>query len=106
MLWVSADSTDIDNVAWPVPSSVPEPIVVIPSLKVTFPVGVPPELVTVAVSVTGWEKTDGLRLDAVLVVVSEIHVFSIGLPRNIIPSPSIVPGLQNWPRLSRTQLNR
>ena len=41
------------KVATPEPSSAPAPKRVLPSLKVTVPVGVVPEPVTVAVKVTG-----------------------------------------------------
>jgi hypothetical protein len=42
--------------------------VVVPSLKVTVPVGVP--LATVAVKVTDWPEIDGFTLDASVVVVA------------------------------------
>ena len=51
------------RVATPAPSSVPVPRLVAPSEKVTVPAGVPAPgatTVTVAVSVTGWPKADGL----------------------------------------------
>lgn len=67
-----ADDADVVNVAWPVPSSVPVPNVVPPSLKVTVPVGVPDpgELtVTNAVNVTGCPKQEGLGDEPVTVVV-------------------------------------
>ena len=60
------------KVALPVPSSVPVPTVVPPSLKVTVPVGVPlPETVgvTVAVKVTDWLNTEGLADEFTAVVV-------------------------------------
>ncbi len=62
---------DVENVATP-PVSVPEPMVVAPSLKVTLPVGVPvPGLVavTVAVKVTDWPDADGLSDESSAVVV-------------------------------------
>jgi len=46
----------------PLPFRLPEPIPVVPSRKVTFPVGVPAAEVTVAVNVTDWPKPDGLAL--------------------------------------------
>ena len=49
--------------------SVPLPIVIVPSLKVIVPVGVTPELVTVAVNVTDFPKTEGFALDVRVVVV-------------------------------------
>src|SRR3954462_1080326 len=54
MLWLPTGNVDVVNGAWPVPSKVPLPSVVPPSLKTPVPVGVPPSwLVTVAVNVTG-----------------------------------------------------
>jgi hypothetical protein len=44
-------------------AKVPVPSVVLPSLKVTVPVGVPPETVTVAVNVTDWPTEEGLTDD-------------------------------------------
>ena len=44
--------------------SAPVPSVVVPSLKVTVPVGVPPVEVTVAVKVTAAPKVDGFRDEA------------------------------------------
>jgi hypothetical protein len=61
MLWVAADKVLIEYAATPLPFNVPVPSVVVPSRKVTVPVGVPapPEL-TVAVNVTDWLKFAGL----------------------------------------------
>jgi hypothetical protein len=58
--WTPAVSDDVWKTAAP-PLSVPEPIEVPPSKKVTVPVGVPPncEGVTVAVKVTVLPKIDG-----------------------------------------------
>jgi hypothetical protein len=68
---VATDSEAVEKVATP-PVSVPVPITVAPSRKLTVPVGVPaPGLTaaTVAVSVTDCPKTDGLVLEMRLVVV-------------------------------------
>jgi hypothetical protein len=46
------------------------------SKKLTFPVGVPPVLVTVAVKVTGCPKTLGLGEDDPTVVVVGVKIFS------------------------------
>src|ERR1700687_5211671 len=55
MLCVPAVRADVNSVAMPPALSAPLPIVVVPSLNVTMPVGVPPpdSGVTVAVNVTG-----------------------------------------------------
>jgi hypothetical protein len=52
-----------------VPSSVPVPRVVVPSLNVTVPVGMPPALVTVALKVTELPYADGLADDVGVFVV-------------------------------------
>ena len=53
----------------------PEPSVLLPSLKVAVPVGVPPEPVTVAVKVTDWPHTDGLSEEMTVVEVSALLTF-------------------------------
>src|SRR5437870_3667076 len=61
IVWLPMLRDEVVNLAWPEPSSVPDPRVVIPSLKVTVPVGVPAagaSDVTVAVKVTDWPKTE------------------------------------------------
>ena len=61
---------EIAKVAAP-PLSVPVPSVVLPSLKVTLPVGVPlpgATAVTVAVNVTDCPKTEGLAEEVTAVV--------------------------------------
>jgi hypothetical protein len=61
------------NVAVPTPPSVPIPRVVVPSLKVTVPVGVPAPGdtgATVAVSVTDWPETPGFAEEVTLEVVA------------------------------------
>jgi hypothetical protein len=54
MVWLPAVSVEVVNAAWP-PLSVTVPSVwlVVVSVKVTLPVGVPPLPATVAVNVTG-----------------------------------------------------
>lgn len=64
---------EVVKVAWPAPSSVEVPSVVVPSLNVTVPEGTPPLELTVAVKVTDWLKTEGLADEtAVVVVVKEL----------------------------------
>jgi hypothetical protein len=73
MLWVATEREEVGNVATPAPLSVAVPNVLVPSLNVTVPVGVPEAglvAVTVAVNVTDWPKTDGLA-DEVRVVLLE-----------------------------------
>ena len=64
-MWLPTDSVAVLKVAVP-PDSVPLPILVEPSWKVTVPLGVPaPGLTaaTVAVKVTLWPKTDGFGVE-------------------------------------------
>jgi hypothetical protein len=63
---------DVVKVAEPLPFSVPVPRSIVPSLKVTVPVGAPAPgatTFTVAVKVTDWPVIDGFRDEATLVVV-------------------------------------
>ena len=59
--------------------SVPLPIIIVPSLKVIAPVGVTPELVTVAVNVTDFPKTEGFALDVRVVVVAALLTVCINV---------------------------
>jgi hypothetical protein len=56
MEWLPIASVEVENVALPA-DNMPVPSVVLPSMKVTMPVGVPPPLDTVAVNVTDWPTT-------------------------------------------------
>jgi hypothetical protein len=70
-----AASVELENVAWPPALSVPVPNVVVPSLNVTVPVGVPlPGAVaaTVAVNVTACPKTDGFTDEVTDVLVAAL----------------------------------
>ena len=64
------DKVEVLNVALLL-LNVPVPNVVEPALKVTVPVGVPPDEVTVAVKVTDWPKVDGFTDD-----VSDVEVLA------------------------------
>ena len=65
-----ASSEDVERVAWPAAFNAGLPSAVVPSLKVTVPVGVPGEvLATVAVKVTDWPAVDGFNEEARVVVV-------------------------------------
>lgn len=66
---VATGRLETDKVALP-PDRVPVPSVVDPFLKVTVPVGVPPNAgVTVAVKVTDWPYCEGFFEEARVVVV-------------------------------------
>jgi hypothetical protein len=63
---------DVVKVATPAPLSVPAPIGLPPSRKVTVPVGVPAPGATgetVAVNITDWPETEGLTDEVTAVVV-------------------------------------
>ena len=85
----ATDSVEVVNVAWPEPLSAEVPRVVVPSLNVTVPVGVPPLEVTVAVNVTDWLKTDGLADElTVVVVVNVLWTVCTVLPLRVEKSES------------------
>src|SRR5262249_37320378 len=82
------------KVATPLPSRVPVPRTLAPSLNVTVPVGVPAPgatAVTVAVNVTAWPNTEGAAVD--VSVVAALALLRVGevaaglLPLNL-PSPT------------------
>src|SRR5579872_6232598 len=69
-----AESVAVENVALAVASSVPEPSEVLPSRKLTVPVGVavaPVGPATLAVNVTDWLGAEGLGEEASAVVVDK-----------------------------------
>ena len=71
MLLTPNGRLDVVSVAVP-PATMPDPIEVVPSKKVTLPVGVPAPGktgTTAAVRVTACPNTDGFRLELTLVVV-------------------------------------
>ena len=66
------ERSGVVNEAVPAPSSTLLPMGVVPSRKVTWPVGVPVPgkvTITVAVNVTGWPNTDGFTELVTAVVV-------------------------------------
>ena len=69
----------MESVAIPLPFSVPGPSDVLPSKKVTVPVGVPLAPVTVAVNVTACPATDGFIDEATTVVVAFSMTWVIAL---------------------------
>jgi hypothetical protein len=82
----------VDNVAFPVLSTIRVPRLVVPSLKVTVPVGVPAPgggTATVAVKATLCPKTDGLGvLTSVVVVVGWMTVTVTGDETLVLKLPS------------------
>src|SRR3954452_11082452 len=71
------DAVAVVKLARPFPSSVPVPIALAPSLKVTVPVGRPlPGAATVAVNVSTWLNTDGFDDEASDVVVDAVAGFT------------------------------
>ena len=92
MEWVATLSAEVVKVAWP-PLSAPVPSVVVPSLKVTVPVGVPAPgatAVTVAVKVTAWPNTEGLAKEASAVVVSALFTVWVRAPEvELLKLPSL-----------------
>ena len=60
------------DVRWstPLEFSADEPRVTLPSLKLTLPMGVPEDAVTVAVNVTAWPYVEGFRDEATVMVVA------------------------------------
>ena len=69
--WLPPVNAEVAYVAVPPLFSVPVPSVVVPSMKVTVPPGVPALEVTVAVKVTEAPKVDGFSEEATEVEVGE-----------------------------------
>jgi len=70
MICEPTESVEVGYAAFPVGSTVTEPNTVAPSLKTTVPVGTSvPTPMIVAVNVTLFPDTDGLRLDVNMTVV-------------------------------------
>ena len=87
MLWLPTGNVDVVNCAFPLPSKVPLPIGVPPSLKTTVPVGVPPSwLVTVAVKVTGEPYVVVLADDETVVIGGVMEKAAAG---PTFPAPSL-----------------
>ena len=72
MVCVATASEVVVKVAVPLVTATPEASVVEPSVKVTEPVGVPPDELIVAVKVTDCPGPDGLADDVTAVVVGVI----------------------------------
>jgi hypothetical protein len=90
-LWVATLSDEVLNAAVPLLLSVPVPRVVVPSINVTVPVGVPApgELaVTLAVNVTDWPKTEGFGAEATLTVKAGLTFWLTALDVLVVKSTS------------------
>jgi hypothetical protein len=86
--WVPTASRAVVNVAWRAAFTVPVPRVVVPSKKVTVPVGVPAPgalAVTVAVNVTARPKTELVGEAAVVVVVEAVFTVSVSAADVLAP---------------------
>jgi hypothetical protein len=68
MTWLPSPSADVVKEAVP-PESEETPSTLAPSRKLTFPDGVPPVPVTVAVNVTAWPGWEGFSEESSVVVV-------------------------------------
>jgi hypothetical protein len=85
MEWVPRPNDGVVRVATPLAFNVPVPRLRLPSKNCTVPPGIPPELVTVAVIVTGAPCGAGLREDvATEVVVARVTV-SVNVPDRLPP---------------------
>jgi hypothetical protein len=92
MVCVPTESFVVLNVAWCVVAlTVPVPMVVDPSLKVTVPLGLPPKApVTVAVKVTACPLVDGFGEDVSFVVV--VALFTVRLTADeVLVLKSVLP---------------
>src|SRR5262249_25073599 len=86
--WLPTARAAVANVATPLAFSVAVPRLVVPSRKVTVPVGVPvagATAVTVAVKVTDWPNTTGLadEVSAVLLLLAAFTV-SVRVPEVLV----------------------
>jgi len=79
----------VENVALPL-ASVPVPTVVVPSLKATVPLGVPPVEVTVAVNVTAPPNGDGFSDDATAVELAACFTICVSAAE-VLPVKSVLP---------------
>jgi hypothetical protein len=78
------------KVATPLALRMPVPILLPSDLKMTVPVGAAvPEVVTVAVQVTGSPKTDGFRLEASEVEVMLRGFGVIATPTGAVPTATV-----------------
>ena len=87
--WLPTDSRLVEKVADPL-LKVPVPIVAVPSLKVTPPLGTPDpgELaVTAAVKVTDWPKTEGLVAELTTVEVPALSTVCENVPELVLNEP-------------------
>ncbi len=93
MLWEPTVSDDVLKVAVPLASET-APSDVVPSIKLTLPVGVPAPgdwAETVAVTVTDCPNADGLAEEAMLVVVAAWVMFCCRLVVVVVPLKFVSP---------------
>src|SRR5215469_3047467 len=91
-----------ESVALPEESSVPVPIEVVPSTKVTVPVGVPPTAVTDAVKVVGFGANTGFALEVRAMAEAGPTAYShrsLNIPVGELLEPE-PPKIHRWPFLS------
>ena len=87
MLWLPFLSDEVVKTAWRLLLSVAVPRMVLPSLKVTVPVGVPEPgalALTVAVKVTACPSADGLSEEVRVVAVASLLTDSLVLPELVV----------------------
>jgi hypothetical protein len=71
MVWLPTVRADVLNDAWPEPFTVTfDAQTVVPSVKVTFPAGVPAPEVVDEVKVTDWPKVEGFGVELAVVAVA------------------------------------
>ena len=87
-------SVDVDNVAWPLPLRGPVPMLAVPSINVTVPVGVPAPgatATTAAVKVTGCAVAEGFTEDVNVVALLDLFTVCVNavevLPRKTASPP-------------------
>src|SRR5438128_627566 len=94
MVCIPTDRLDVLNVAVAIEPRVTSPSFVDPSKKDTMPPGAPPpSALTIAVNVTAWPDTDGLRDEVTVVVVLVFPAVTVCPPASVaelaakLPSP-------------------
>ena len=86
---VATDKVLLVNVALPAVTATPDANVVAPSVKVTVPVGVPPDDEIVAVMVTDCPGPVGFADEVTAVVVAELAVFTVCVSVAVLGVPDV-----------------